>query len=106
MFKKAVEDGNLPEIIVAGNDSVALGIMRGAFEANLRIPDDISIIGINDIPTARYAIPPLSTVKLYSEYMGETAVILLNESEEDRRVPKKIVVPSKIIIRSTCKQKI
>ena len=54
---KAVEDGNLPEIIVAGNDSVALGIMRGAFEANLRIPDDISIIGINDIPTARYAIP-------------------------------------------------
>ncbi len=105
MFKKAAEEGNLPEIIIAGNDSVALGIMRGAFEADLRIPDDISIIGINDIPTARYTIPPLSTVKLYSEYMGATAVNLLNENEEDRKVPKKIVIPSKMIIRNTCKLK-
>lgn len=105
MFKKATEDGNLPEIIIAGNDSVALGIMRGAFETNLRIPEDISLIGINDIPTAQYTNPPLTTVKLYSEFMGETAVNLLNENKIDKKVPKKVVVPSRIIIRNSCKLK-
>lgn len=103
MFKEAIGKGALPELIIAGNDSIALGIMRGIYEAGLKIPDDISIIGINDIPTAQFTAPPLTTVKLYSEFMGETAVDLLVERLNFRKIPKKVVIPSKIIVRNSCK---
>lgn len=105
MFKQAQEKGSLPEVIIAGNDSIALGIMRGVYEAGLSIPEDISIVGINDIPTAQYTVPPLTTVKLYSEFMGETAVYLLNERLDFRKVPKKVVISSKIIVRNSCRLK-
>ncbi|MCX7773556.1 MAG: LacI family DNA-binding transcriptional regulator [Clostridia bacterium] len=105
LFKEALAKGPLPELIVAGNDAIALGIMRGVYEAGLKIPEDLSIIGINDIPTAQFAIPPLTTVKLYSEFMGETAVDLLMERLDSRKIPKKVVVPSRIIVRDSCKLK-
>ena len=103
MFKKAYLKNKLPELIIAGNDSVALGVLKAIHEVGLNIPEDISIIGINDIPTAQYTYPPLTTVKLYSEFMGETAVYLLIERKGNRLIPKKVVIPSKLIIRATCK---
>ena len=103
LFKQAHASNNLPELIIAGNDSMALGIMKAVHELGLKIPEDISIIGINDIPTAQYTIPPLTTVKLYSEFMGETAVDLLKERLEYRKVPKKVTIPSKLIIRDSCR---
>lgn len=103
MFMEAYYRGNLPEIVIAGNDSAALGMMKAMHECGLKIPEDISIIGINDIPMAQYTQPPLTTVKLYSEFMGETAVELMKERFEGRIVPKKVIVPSKLIIRRSCR---
>lgn len=105
MLKEAVSQGPLPELIIAGNDSIALGVMRGIQELGLKIPEDVSIIGINDIPTAQYTFPSLTTVKLYSEFMGETAVGLLSEQFESRKIPKKVVISSKLIVRNSCKLK-
>jgi LacI family transcriptional regulator len=103
LFKEAFARGDVPEIIVAGNDTTALGIMKAIHECGLKMPDDISLIGINDIPTAQYTFPPLTSVKFYSEFMGETAVDLLRERLEGRTIPKKVVVPSHLVIRSTCR---
>ncbi|MBU0934948.1 MAG: LacI family DNA-binding transcriptional regulator [Spirochaetes bacterium] len=103
LFKEAWQKGNLPELIIAGNDTTALGIMKAVYEAGLKIPEDISLIGINDIPTAQYTFPPLTTVKLYSEFMGETAVELLTERLEYRRIPKKVTIPSHLVIRGSCR---
>lgn len=103
MFMKAFHSGNLPELIIAGNDSSALGILNAMHSCKLNVPGEISLIGINDIPMAQYTNPPLTTVRLHSEFMGETAVDLLKERFEGRTIPKKIVVPSHLIIRESCK---
>lgn len=105
LFLQAFERGDLPELIIAGNDSEALGIMKAIYDSGLKIPDDISLIGINDIPTAQYTIPPLTTVKLYSEFMGETAIELMKERFENRTIPKKVIIPSKLILRDSCVKK-
>lgn len=103
LFLEAYTKNNLPELIIAGNDSEAIGIMRAIHETGLKIPGDISIIGMNDIPIAQYTFPPLTTVKFYSEFMGETAVSLLKERFEHRKIPKKVTLPSHLVIRESCR---
>ncbi|MBN2221413.1 MAG: LacI family DNA-binding transcriptional regulator [Vallitaleaceae bacterium] len=104
-FLEAYRKGNLPEVIIAGNDSTALGILKAMHECHLKVPEDISIIGINDIPMAQYTVPPLTTVKFHSEFMGETAVELMKERWAGRKIAKKIIIPSKLIVRGSCKLK-
>lgn len=103
MFMEAFKEGLLPELIVAGNDSTALGILKAMRECGLAVPEAISLIGINDIPTAQYTEPPLTSVKFHSEFMGETAVDLMKERLESRKLPKMVVVPSQLIIRGSCR---
>lgn len=103
MFMAAWEKRDIPEVIIAGNDTTALGIMKAIHECGLRIPQDISVVGINDIPTAQYTFPPLTTVRFHSEFMGETAVDLLRERLEGRTIPKKLIVQSHLVIRDSCR---
>lgn len=103
MMKKALDSSSLPEVFLAANDLIAIGALRAIHEAGKRVPEDISIIGVNDIPTAQFTFPPLSTVKIHSEFMGETAVDMLLEQINGRRIPKKVIVPTKIIRRETIK---
>lgn len=103
MFMEVFNRGELPEVIIAGNDTTALGIMKAMHECKLEIPKDISVVGINDIPTAQYTFPPLTTVKFHSEFMGETAVDLIRERLEGRTVPKKVVIPSHLVLRNSCR---
>ena len=104
-FMDAYKKGLLPELIVAGNDSEAIGIMKAIRETGLRIPVDISIIGMNYIPVAQYTFPALTTVKFYSQFMGETAVSLLKERFEHRRIAKKVTLPCRLIVRESCRIK-
>ena len=68
----------------------------------LKIPEDISVIGFNDIPSAKYMVPPLSTVRLHMEFMGEHAVSLLSQRiQESRDINIKILVPTKLRIRDS-----
>ncbi len=105
LFMEAFAKDKLPELIVAGNDSEAIGVMKAIHDSGLHIPDDISVIGMNDIPISRYTYPPLTTIKFQSEFMGETAVDLLRERFEQRTIPKKVTLPSQLIIRESCRIK-
>lgn len=83
---------------------VAAGSYRAAYELGLKIPDDISIIGFNDIPTAKYMVPPLTTVRLYMEFMGEYAVKLLEERiVRGREICVKVSIPTKLYVRDSVK---
>lgn len=68
--------------LVAFNDSMALGAMRVMQEAGLRIPDDVAVIGFDDIDETRYSIPSLSTIDPSKDQIAETAVDLLLERIE------------------------
>lgn len=85
------------------SDSMAIGAYKAVIEAGLNIPKDISIVGFNDISTAQYMTPALTTVKVYTDFMGETAVeLILERLKNDRAICKKVIIPTKLIIRESC----
>jgi LacI family transcriptional regulator len=94
---------NLPSCVFMASDSLAIGGIRALNELGLSIPDDLSIIGCNDIPASQYTSPTLSTIKIYTKFMGELGVKLLLEQINDARKEKvKIIVPHKLIVRESC----
>ncbi|MCL2604091.1 MAG: LacI family DNA-binding transcriptional regulator [Defluviitaleaceae bacterium] len=81
----------------ADNDLIAIGVMRALQKKGYRIPDDISIIGFDDLPMASYIEPSLTTVHVPVKYMGITAVKRLNEMiNGDKHSPIKILVSTRI----------
>ncbi|MBX4258740.1 LacI family DNA-binding transcriptional regulator [Clostridium estertheticum] len=105
LMKKALEDKNDITAYIVANDSMAIGAYRAISEASLRIPEDISVISYNDNITSQFIVPPLTTVKIYMEFMGETAVeLIIEQLKEEREIPKKVVIPTKIIERGSCSQ--
>lgn len=102
MFRELYEEGNLPTALFIANDSMAAGAYRAAYTLGLSIPQDVSIVGFNDIPTAKYMVPPLTTSRLYMDFMGEYAVRMLEERVfESREVCIKAVVPTSLHIRDS-----
>ena len=69
----------IPEVtaVFAANDHLALGILRALHERGLRVPDDISVVGFDDVPEAGYFIPPLTTVRPDFHAVAERALSLL-----------------------------
>lgn len=105
LLKEMKEEENLPTALFVANDSMAVGCYKAAYELGLSIPGDISIIGFNDIPTAKYMIPPLTTVRLYMEFMGEYAVRMLEERIlGGRDICVKVTVPTKLYVRDSVVQ--
>lgn len=93
---------DLPTAIFCGNDSIAIGVVRAIRENNLHVPDDIAIFSVNDIPTLQYTSPSLSTVKVYSEFMGVLAVRLLQEQiNNERDLKVSIFVPYELVFRES-----
>lgn len=105
LLKELYEEGSFPTALFVANDSMAAGAYKAAYELGMSIPQDISIVGFNDIPTAKYMIPPLTTARLYMEFMGEYAVRLLEQRVVDEReICVKVTVPASLRIRDSVKK--
>ncbi|MHC1784182.1 MAG: LacI family DNA-binding transcriptional regulator [Anaerolineaceae bacterium] len=101
---------NLPEpptAIFASNDVMAMAAMDAVRERGMRAPEDISIIGFDDIPQASLIRPALTTIRQPLEQMGRVATQMLMEILQNPDIkPKRIELPTEIIIRdSTAKPK-
>lgn len=93
---------NPPTAIFCGNDSIALGVSKAVQDNNFKIPEDIAIFGVNDIPTLQYTTPSLSSVKIHTQFMGEIALKLLHERMRKERVLKLSVnVPYLLVHRES-----
>ena len=103
LMKNALAKKDRADVYFCANDSIALGALRAINEKGFKVPNDIGIIGFNDNPTSSYTSPPLSTVHVYTEVMGEQALNSLIEIIEGRTISIKKVVPTKLIIRETLK---
>ena len=91
-----------PSALFVASDSIAIGVLRAIHEKGLAIPEDISLISVNDIPTARFTFPPLSTVRIHSEMMGSQGVnLLLEKARDGRALPLQVFVPSVLKLRGT-----
>jgi LacI family transcriptional regulator len=103
LMKKAIHEHgeNLPTAFFAANDSLAIGALRALLEEGISVPSRVNIIGVNDISISKYVFPSLSTVKVYTELMGETAVNTLVEKIEGRKTAKKITISTQLIVRDS-----
>ncbi|WP_238915140.1 LacI family DNA-binding transcriptional regulator [Clostridium sp. YIM B02555] len=105
LMLKALESDDRPTAFFLGNDSMAIGAYKAISEANLSIPNDISVIGFNDQPSAKYMIPALTTVRIPGEYLAGAAVDLLLENlTSNRNYNKKVIIPTEFKIRESCKR--
>lgn len=98
-----------PEVtaIVCASDPIALGALRALEEHGIKVPEDMSITGFNDINASSYSNPPLTTIHAPSETMGAYAAEFLHhQAQKMKRLPVKIVLPCALIKRaSTAKLK-
>lgn len=101
MKKRIASSAELPAAFFAASDTLAIGALRALNEAGVAVPEQVSLIGVNDISVSKYVYPPLSTVRVHTEFMGKTAVQLLVEQLKEARIAKKVVVPSDIVLRET-----
>lgn len=85
------------------NDAIASGVIRGLKEKGIKVPDEISIIGFNDTIISQYTNPPLTAIRVHIEYLSEVAVELMLEKLKNRIYPKKVIIPSEFILRSSVK---
>jgi LacI family transcriptional regulator len=92
---------NPPDAIITCNDNIAVGAYRAAHELGRAIPDDVAIASFNDISVAQFLNPPLTTVHLPAEEIGETAVELVLERMAGRNLAKRIILATEIIWRSS-----
>jgi LacI family transcriptional regulator len=106
LMKKVLSKKDIPSAFFIVSDSMAIGAYKAIIESGLNIPDDISIVGFDDIPAAQYMAPALTTVKVYTKFMGEIALeLLLERIRNGREISKKVVIPTKFLIRESCKTK-
>ncbi len=106
-MKTYLEEGcasKLPTAFIADNDNIALGVMNALKEKGVRIPEDVSLIGMDDMPFCKIVEPPLTTVKVYKEEIGRQAVkMIVEECMGETECSKKIEVDTILIERDSVK---
>ena len=93
---------DLPTAFFADNDVIALGAMRALQEKGYRVPEDVSIIGFDNIPYCEISSPRLSTIHVFKQEMGEIAVRRLNDHiRQESKVKTKIQVCTEFVERES-----
>ena len=87
--------------ILAGSDLMAIGILRALHEQGIRVPEEVSVVGFDDVNLSRYTEPPLTTVRQDREEMSRSAVQLLINMIEENGVASPVIVPTKLIVRAS-----
>jgi LacI family transcriptional regulator len=78
------KSGNPPTAVLCSNDMTAIGVMREAYDQNIKIPNDLSVIGFDDIRLAEFTIPPLTTVQMSQRELAKIAFqALLQEVQRE-----------------------
>lgn len=92
-----------PSAVFVASDMMALGALRAIADAGLRVPDDVAVVGFDDLPGAVYASPPLTTVHQPIGEMGAMAVRMLIDQIEQREPAQPLVLlPTSLAVRVSC----
>lgn len=92
-----------PDAIFAATDNMAVGVLQALHEAGIRVPDDIAVVGFDDISLAREADPPLTTMRQPLTVMGKRLVeILFDIMETGLDPPRQVIFEAELVIRKSC----
>jgi LacI family transcriptional regulator len=92
-----------PDAVFAANDAMAIAAIRAIRRAGLRVPEDIAVVGFDDIPGAAEIDPPLTTVRQPIRRLGSTAATTLIEliADPGRRI-REVILPTELVVRRSC----
>lgn len=97
-----LDSGAAVTAVLAGNDLIALGCYDTLTERSARCPDDLSVVGFNDMPYADKLNPPLTTVRIPHYAIGvEAAQLLLDRLRDPQRHPRSVLLPLTLVVRGS-----
>ncbi|EIZ1344165.1 substrate-binding domain-containing protein [Vibrio parahaemolyticus] len=103
-FKKMAERGTLPSSIFVSNDMMAVGVINAANELSIKVPDDLSIIGYDDIHIAKFMSPSLTTIHQPKYRLGQAAVETLVRRLDDKSNEAQVVqLEPTLVVRNSVK---
>jgi len=92
-----------PDAVFVASDSMALGALRALRDAGKRVPDEVAVVGFDDMPQAATADPPLTTIRQPIQQTGVLAVEMLIDILENGADPaRRIILPTELVIRASC----
>ncbi|KJD45787.1 substrate-binding domain-containing protein [Paenibacillus terrae] len=104
MMNNLLTEQQRPTACFVASDPLAIGALRALHGHGIRVPEDMAVVGFDDIEMAAFVQPPLTTVRAYPEEMGKAAVQLLSERFEGREPPSHSVIGTRLVIReSSCR---
>jgi LacI family transcriptional regulator len=102
-MKRIFASGIAPTALFAGNDTLAIGAMTAIREAGLSIPEDFAVVGYDDIPSAAFAYPPLTTIRSHpfeqGKMVGEAIIALVDGKKIGKN---QSALPLELTIRKSC----
>lgn len=102
MKKLLKEQREIPTAMFCASDLMAIAAMRAVFENNMKVPDDIAFIGVDNIEMAKYSTPPLSSIDIPKYEIGELAAKTIVDMVEGKlNIPIKILLPFELIVRDS-----
>ena len=93
-----------PTAIVCSNDMTAIGVLRAAYMEGIRVPRDLSVIGLDDIDFAEYTLPPMTTIRLSRGDLARAAFEALRLQAEDPHSPnmqREFLVSTRLVVRGS-----
>ncbi len=101
--KSILSEGRPITAIMAGDDTTARGAYRALADNGLRVPADVSVIGVNDTIEASALLPPLTSVRVFTDQLGkQMAELLLNQISCLDAKPQVVTLPTRLIRRESC----
>ncbi|PMC37502.1 LacI family transcriptional regulator [Bacillus sp. UMB0899] len=100
-MNKILEKQTYPKAVFAASDLMAFGAIEAIKNHGLHVPEDISVIGCDDIDACRYSTPKLSTVKQNKEQLGKLAANMLNDLIHGKKDLKPVLIDTELIIRES-----
>lgn len=103
-MEKLIALDELPTAVMCSNDMTAIGALHALYRTTLKVPEDISVVGFDDIHLAQFMLPPLTTVQMSCKALAVAAVEALRSSiEEDhpKTQRKELPIPTRLVVRQS-----
>src|SRR5579863_9700150 len=100
-MERILESGRVPTAVMCSNDMTAIGVLHKLYRAGLRVPDDLSVIGFDDIHMARVTIPPLTSIHMSRTELARAAVNALRAHVENTPTHREYRIDTKLVVRES-----